>query len=853
MLPFENITGQADLDWLTTGIADNLTADLAQSKFFRVMSPARLHQIAAEAGIDVAEISTPEALTKLAKATDVDAVILGSFVKAGDEIRITMKVEDPETQELIGTKIVQAKEDAVLDLIDQLTRETKYIFHLSQEDIDKDLDQALGLQRTRSVTAASEFAKGIELTYVGSYLEAAQAFEAAIEADPDFAMAYAKASEAYRNLGYDAKAESLSLIAVDKVVKFIDRVPPADRTFILANHAEITYNTEQAIESYKEFIKAYPDDPEGYYKLALTYETISEWGEAARNLKRALELDSKFVAARFELAKVLIRNEELDEALDELNRSLEAYRSMGNREGEAAVLNAIGVVYRHRNDFEKAISYFEESIRIKEELGDKRGVAASLGNLGLVYKIMGRQDDALEAYKRSLEIKREIGDKIGVSTALNKIAQIYQNSGRYEEALSYYERSYETRKEIGAKHLMAASLSDMAGLYSLMGHYKEALRLDSLALALRVEIGDQRGESHSLRNVAESLIARARFEEAAAKLRRAVEVDTELGDVRLLAADSLGLGQHCLARGKLDSAIIYFRGAFRVNQRLNAKRSLVIAQALLGEAYARKWEFAKAMYHLDSAYALASRIGEKESAIEALLGKALLYQEIGYEAGYDSVMQDLDEFGESDMGFESACRLKLTRLRGMCLSGLDKDARALSEHLGQILGTELMRCTVESKLLGADILAHTGSPTDARAELSVALDLARRYSLGDLAAVALRRMAELELEAGDLQAASSHADKALRLTASLGLPKYEYLVLAARIKEDLQDLEAGRDLYIKALDEVANAYANCPPRLRIWFIKSKAVENYINHLRAFATGSEMARKLEAYKSGFNLK
>ena len=816
------------------------------------MSLERLRHAAADIGADFTELGSPEALAMLARATDVDAIATGSYFTAGDDIRITMKIQSADDQELIGSKIVQDTGEAVLDLIDQLTRETKLIFNLTQEEIDEDLDRAVGLQRTRSVTAASRFTEGQELAYDGSYLEAAEAFQAAIVADEDFAMAYAKASEAYKNLGYDEKAESLSLIAVDKVVKLIDRVPQADRTFILANHGGATYNAEYAIESYKEFIETYPDDPEGYYKLGMTYNSISEWDLAIENLRQALKLDPKFGSARFELGKVLIRKDDLEAALVELNEAAEFYSAIGNREGEAAVLNAIGVVHKRRNEFEQAISYYQSSIDLKEELGDRRGVAASLGNLGLVYKLMGKRDEALEAFERSLAIRQEIGDKVGTSTALNKIGQIYQNYGRYEEALTYFERSYDTRQEIGAKDLMASSLSDRGYVYSILGDYDKAFEMDSMALALRAEIGDARGESESLRNIAETLMARGQFADAGARLRRALEIDNSLSDSRLLANDDLALGAHCLARGKADSAIAYLSRAIEALESLDAAPAIGVAMSILGEAYLLKDDYVRALGNLEQALETAEIINQEELAVDAALGMGLVFDELGYQPGCDSVLAILDAYDENTLAFQARCRLILSKACRTCAGGNAQATGDLVRRLTEVTGSDYVRCRVQGLLVAARGATDAGADVEAEKSLNAVLGEARRYSFRDLESDALRHLAGVLASQGRLEAAGESCDQALEIATVLGLGKYEPLVACGEIRLTVGDTAGAASFFARALDEAASVYADgCPPRLRSYYLQQKRIPHYVERLEDLAAGTTGLEPRD-YRSIFGL-
>ena len=853
VLPFENVTNEPELDWLVAGIPDNLTADLAQSKFFRVMSLERLRQVATEIGKEMAEMNTAEAIALLAKATDLDAVAVGSFVKAGEKIRITMKIEDPSDQELIGSRIVEDTESGLLDLIDQLTRETKQIFALTQEDIDQDLDRALSLQRTRSVRAASMFSRGQEDLHIGSYLEAAQAFEAAIEADSNFAMAYAKASEAYGKLGYDEKAERLSFLAVDKVVKLIGNVPALDRTFILANHADITYNADQAIESYREFIDAYPDDPEGYYKLGLTYQAISEWDLAAENLTKALENDPKFVSARFELGKVLIRKEDLETALVELEKALTFYRDIGNGEGEATVLNAIGVVHRRRNDFDQAITYFEASIELKETLGDQRGIAASLGNLGLVYEIMGKREEAVEVLERSLEIKREIGDKEGIAIGLNKIGLIYQSYGRYGDALSYFERSYEIREEMGAKHMMAACLSDMGTIYSITGDYAKSIEMDSLALALRREIGDERGEAQSLRNMAETLITKGNLADASARLREALAIHTSLGDQRHLARDRQALGNHCLARGRVDSALSYLEEALALQESLEETPAVAVTLGLMGEAYTATGDYKRALANFDRMAELAESLDEPELTADLLLGKARVFYEVGYGPGCDSVITEIRAYDDKAVSFETRCRLGLTSARRLYGRGKYAEALAAARELVEVAGDRYARCRVGGRLLMAKNLVSMGRIAEVGTTLGQVASDARRYGFRDLESEALCLLAGLASEGGGSQKPVEACTEALRLRADRGLTQYKCLLSCGGIKLAAGETSEAAAYFIQALAEAADIYeTKCPQRLKSHYLERWHVASQIDRLAEIAEPTGQADEATAFRTRFGL-
>ena len=76
-------------------------------------------------------------------------------------------------------------------------------------------------------------------------------------------------------------------------------------------------------------------------------------------------------------------------ALDYFEQALPIFREVGDRAGEAATLNNIGLVHDRRGDGQAALGYFEQALPIYREVGDRAGEAATLNNIGLVHNHRG--------------------------------------------------------------------------------------------------------------------------------------------------------------------------------------------------------------------------------------------------------------------------------------------------------------------------------------------------------------------------------------------------------------------------------------------------------------------------------
>ncbi len=59
-------------------------------------------------------------------------------------------------------------------------------------------------------------------------------------------------------------------------------------------------------------------------------------------------------------------------------------RHAGDRGGEAATLNNLGLVYDVWGDRQQALAYYNQALPIVREVGDRGGEAATLNNLGAV-------------------------------------------------------------------------------------------------------------------------------------------------------------------------------------------------------------------------------------------------------------------------------------------------------------------------------------------------------------------------------------------------------------------------------------------------------------------------------------
>jgi tetratricopeptide (TPR) repeat protein len=125
-------------------------------------------------------------------------------------------------------------------------------------------------------------------------------------------------------------------------------------------------------------------------------------------------------------------------------------QELGDKSGEGADLNNIGVVYKNLGDYPKALDYLKQALKIKKEIGDKRGIGNNLTNIGGVYQYLDDYPKALDYYQQALAIDKELGDKRGEGMDLTNIGVAYKYLGEYQKAKKAFQDSVVIFENLGA-------------------------------------------------------------------------------------------------------------------------------------------------------------------------------------------------------------------------------------------------------------------------------------------------------------------------------------------------------------------------------------------------------------------
>jgi DNA-binding winged helix-turn-helix (wHTH) protein/tetratricopeptide (TPR) repeat protein len=296
VLDFANVTGDADVAWLASGIAETVSTDMAALARFRVIDRWRVH------GVTRTTAGSP---ADLARQLGADLLVSGSYQRSGPNLRITARLHNPAT----GDVVADAKVDGLL----------AEAFVL-QDGIAAAFSRALGLQpapravrpvhrETSSLDAYRAYTEGwLRLESLDTALvdDAIRAFEQAIAIDPQYAMAYTGLANAEfvafemtrASPVPDDRVLAAGIEHVRRAIALDDGLAEAHATlsFLLTSACSF----DEARAAAERAVALEPDSWRHQYRLG-----HAAWGAGRlRALERALALYPQFAYARFEMAMV---------------------------------------------------------------------------------------------------------------------------------------------------------------------------------------------------------------------------------------------------------------------------------------------------------------------------------------------------------------------------------------------------------------------------------------------------------------------------------------------------------------------------------------------------------------------
>ncbi|MEC4893552.1 MAG: tetratricopeptide repeat protein, partial [Oscillatoria sp. PMC 1051.18] len=316
-------------------------------------------------------------------------------------------------------------------------------------------------------------------------------------------------------------------------------------------------------------------------------------------------------------------------AIDFYQQSLEIFRAIGDRRGEANSLMNLGVAYGSLGEYQRAIEYLQQSLEIARAIGSRGGEAASLGNLGVAYGSLGEYQRAIEFHQQSLEIERARGDRSGEASSLIGLGVAYGSLGEYQRAIEFQQQSLEITRAIGDRGGEAKSLGNLGSAYYLLGEYQRAIEFQQQSLEIERAIGDRRGEANSLGNLGNAYDSLGEYQRAIEFYQQSLEIFRAIGDRGGEANSLIGLGSAYGSLGEYQRAIEFQQQQLEIARAIGDRGGEANSLIGLGNAYNSLGEYQRAIEYHQQSLEIFRAIGDRRGEAASLGNLGNAYDSLG--------------------------------------------------------------------------------------------------------------------------------------------------------------------------------------------------------------------------------
>jgi serine/threonine-protein kinase len=420
VLPFVNVSGDPDSEYLSDGISDGIINILSRLPKMRVIS---LNSVLRYKGQQI----DPQAV---GRELDVRAVLMGRLTRQGDDLAIS-------------TELVDVRDDRRL-WGEQYSRKLSSIFAV-QGEIARQISEGLRLrlsveEKKQLAKRYTENSEAYELYLSARYnlsKQTKQAFEEsiglyeqAIEKDPKYALAYIRLADCYYsmwNRGLWTSKDSAQRIewAALKALELDDTLSEG-HTFL----GIVKYTNFDWAGAEKEIKRALELDPNSSLANIAYFGYLSIFGkldQAVHYAKRAVELDPMSYPGG--LAHLYFVAHQYDKAIELYLKTLEA------NSDKPLLHSQLGETYLAIQMYDKAIAEIQKAVALDNapERWDRHPL------LAYAYAMAGRRDEALR-----ILAEQKLLAKQGNISPYN-FAIIYTGLGDRERAFEWLEKGYEQR------------------------------------------------------------------------------------------------------------------------------------------------------------------------------------------------------------------------------------------------------------------------------------------------------------------------------------------------------------------------------------------------------------------------
>lgn len=423
VLPFVNMSADPENEYFSDGITEEIINALTKIKGLRVTSRTSTFMFKRK----------NEDIRKIGHQLNVNTVLEGSVRKFKDRVRITAQLINTADGYHQWSEVYDRKVEDIFSIQDEIS---KSIARKLSQDMTECCKEPLVKTYTKDTEAYNLFLKGLfhwnKWTASDAHTAIKYFGEAAVK-DPGFALPYSALANCYIFLG--AYGFMTSKASYPKAKGYADKALQLDPNLAEAYTSKalvrlfFDWDWNGAYDAFKSALKLSPGSAIVHHCYTYYLQALGRMDEAVAEMETARILDPLSLVINNVLAEVYFYAGRLDDALEQINRTLELDPNF-----RGAIWNC-GIMNLFKGNYQKAIDIYEN---LTKNYGDD---PKSLSPLGLAYALSGNKEKAKECIQSLNELSK---DNPGISLNLD-YATIYRGLGEKDKMFCHLEKAVEEK------------------------------------------------------------------------------------------------------------------------------------------------------------------------------------------------------------------------------------------------------------------------------------------------------------------------------------------------------------------------------------------------------------------------
>jgi serine/threonine-protein kinase len=421
VLPFKPLLAESRDESLELGMADTLITRLSNIREINVRPISSVRKYTALEQDPIAA----------GREQRVDAVVDGQIQKAGDKIRITVRLlRITDGAPMWAGKFDEKMTDifAIQDSISERVTSALALTLTSEEQ------REVRKRYTTDADAYQLYLKGRyqlnRLTDDG-FFKGRDNFQQAIDKDPNYGLAYAGLADAYNQLGsFDVlpskEAFPKAREAAEKALKLDEGLAEAHSALAVVKFS-YDWDFVAAEREFQRALDINPNYSDGHKLNSYYLTAMGRFDEAVAEAKRAQELDPLSVEKHAAIGDAFYFQRRYDQAIEQHRKALEMDSNSGFSHWE------LGRTLTAQGKYTEAIEELKKAIPLSGASPDEPA------ELARTYALAGKRDEALKIVDELMQTSKH------KHVAPTVMASIYGALGDKTQAFAFLDKAFDDR------------------------------------------------------------------------------------------------------------------------------------------------------------------------------------------------------------------------------------------------------------------------------------------------------------------------------------------------------------------------------------------------------------------------